>query len=65
METDARLCDALTTGTEVEVDMEADVLTDLSTGKKFSLKPLGDVGAARLLETGVVVLDKHCKRWMS
>lgn len=23
--------------------MEADVLTDLSTGKKYSLKPLGDV----------------------
>ena len=25
--------------------MEADVLTDLATGKKYSLKPLGDVSA--------------------
>ena len=30
--------------------MEADVLTDLTTGKKYSLKPLGDVsGWGRLL----------------
>ncbi|KAG7673348.1 hypothetical protein Ndes2526B_g03212 [Nannochloris sp. 'desiccata'] len=44
VETDERLCDALTTGSEVEVDMENDVLTDLATGKKFNLKPLGDAG---------------------
>jgi hypothetical protein len=43
VETDVRLCDELETGREVEVDMEADVLTDLSTGKKYPLKPLGDV----------------------
>lgn len=43
VETDERLCDVLATGGEVEVDMEADVLTDLATGKKYSLKPLGDV----------------------
>lgn len=43
VETDERLCDALTTGTEVEVDMQNDVLTDLSTGKKYQLKSLGDV----------------------
>ena len=43
VETDLRLCDELTTGTEVEVDMQADVLTDLSTGTKYNLKPLGDV----------------------
>lgn len=52
VETDARLCDALTTGTEVEVDMEADVLTDLSTGKKYSLKPLGDAGP--VIDAGAV-----------
>lgn len=100
METDARLCDVLTTGQEVEVDMgawwpagcleeggrgvlaaalhpivpsppagsrlphlsiatlpcplpllrrppaEKDVLTDLATGKTYSLKPLGDVSDA-------------------
>jgi 3-isopropylmalate/(R)-2-methylmalate dehydratase small subunit len=43
-ETAERLCDALATGEEVEVDMEADVLTQLSTGRTFSLKPLGDAG---------------------
>ncbi len=31
---------------QVEVDMEADVLTDLTTGKKYSLKPLGDVSTS-------------------
>ena len=30
-------------GSEVEVDMKNDVLTDLSSGRKFSLKPLGEV----------------------
>lgn len=43
METDTRLCDVLRTGMEVEVDMEKDVLTDLSTGKTYDLKSLGDV----------------------
>ena len=43
VETEARLCEVLSTGQEVEVDMEADTLTDLSTGKTYSLKPLGDV----------------------
>ncbi len=50
VETDERLCDALTTGTEVEVDMVADVLTDLSTGKKYKLKSLGDVSRAKLMK---------------
>jgi hypothetical protein len=43
VETDERLCEVLQTGQEVEVDMVNDVLTDLATGKKYSLKPLGDV----------------------
>jgi 3-isopropylmalate/(R)-2-methylmalate dehydratase small subunit len=43
VETDERLCDVLSTGSEVEVDMVNDVLTDIATGKKYSLKPLGDV----------------------
>jgi len=43
VETEARLCDELTTGEEVEVDMEKDMLTVLSTGKQYSLKALGDV----------------------
>lgn len=44
VEAGTRLCDVLTTGTEVEVDMEKDMLTDLSTGKTYSLKSLGDAG---------------------
>jgi 3-isopropylmalate/(R)-2-methylmalate dehydratase small subunit len=44
VETDCRLCDELTTGEEVEVDMVDDVLTVLSTGKKYNLKALGDAG---------------------
>ncbi len=47
VETDVRLCEELETGREVEVDMENDVLTDLTTGKKYSLKPLGDVSGPR------------------
>ena len=43
VETDMRLCDALSTGEEVEVDMEADTLKVVRTGKVFSLKPLGEV----------------------
>lgn len=42
-ETDVRLCDKLKTGQEVEVDMENDVLTVLSDGTQYNLKPLGDV----------------------
>lgn len=38
-----RLCDELKTGEEVEVDMEKDVLTVLSSGKQYPLKPLGEV----------------------
>lgn len=50
VETDVRLCDVLQTGQEVEVDMEADTLTDLSTGKVYSIKPLGD--AAPVIDAG-------------
>ena len=42
-ETDVRLCEELETGDEVEVDMEADVLTVLASGKQHPLKPIGDV----------------------
>lgn len=38
-----RLCEELETGEEVEVDMEADVLTVLASGKRYPLKPIGDV----------------------
>ena len=32
-------------GSEVEVDMANDMLTDISSGRTFSLKPLGEVCA--------------------
>jgi 3-isopropylmalate/(R)-2-methylmalate dehydratase small subunit len=43
VETDVRLCDELTTGQEVTVDMEKDVLVNHATGKEYSLKPIGEV----------------------
>jgi len=39
-----RICDELETGEEVEVDLEKDTLTALSSGKVYPLKPLGDAG---------------------
>jgi len=43
VETDLRLCDVLSTGSEVTVDMEANVLTDHSNSKTYELKAIGDV----------------------
>jgi hypothetical protein len=43
VETDVRLCDVLSTGQEVTVDMERDVLVDHASGKEYSLKPIGEV----------------------
>lgn len=42
-ETDTRMCEELTTGQEVEVDMDNDVLTVVETCKQYDLKPLGEV----------------------
>ena len=41
-----RLCDTLKTGSEVTVDMEANVLTDHSTGQTYPLKAIGDVSGS-------------------
>jgi hypothetical protein len=49
VETDNRLCDVLKTGMEVEVDMEKDVLTELSSGRTYDLKSLGDVSCMHIL----------------
>jgi len=45
LETPLRLVDQLTTGSEVEVNLETGQLKDLSTGKTYALNPLGDVAA--------------------
>ena len=42
-ETDTRLIDQISTGNDVEIDIENGTLTDHTTGKTFELKPLGDV----------------------
>lgn len=44
VETETRLCDELTTGMEVEVDMDNDELRVPSSGKVYRLKPLGEAG---------------------
>lgn len=38
-----RICDAFTTGDQATVDMDAQTITNETTGKCYSLKPLGDV----------------------
>eukprot|EP00892_Ulva_mutabilis_P009586 jgi/Ulvmu1/69/UM001_0072.1 len=49
-ETVQRLCDVFETGDEVEVDMEGNKITRLSTGEVYELKPLGD--AAPVIDAG-------------
>ena len=39
-----RLVDEISTGDEVSVDTEAGTLTNATTGKTYTLQPLGDVG---------------------
>lgn len=43
-EAEVRLCEEMTTGQDVTVDMEANVLTNHSTGKTYPLKPIGEAG---------------------
>lgn len=64
VETDVRLCDELETGQEVEVDMVNDVLTNLTTGKKYSLKPLGDVSGLGGAQAGGARRVQRPCRWL-
>jgi 3-isopropylmalate/(R)-2-methylmalate dehydratase small subunit len=43
-ETATRLVDEISAGDEVQVDTEAGTLTNTTTGKSYTLQPLGDVG---------------------
>ena len=45
-----RLCDQICTGDEVKVDIDAGLLTNLTTGDTWSLKPLGEV--APIIDAG-------------
>lgn len=51
----------LNAGSEVEVDMANDVLTELSSGRTFSLKPLGEVCA----RASLACKKQHCSPSMS
>lgn len=42
-ETAERLADVVNTGDEVKIDIGANTLTNLTSGKSYSLNPLGDV----------------------
>ena len=50
LETPDRLVDRIATGDEVELDTESLRLTNVSSGKSWSLRPLGDV--AEIIEAG-------------
>jgi 3-isopropylmalate/(R)-2-methylmalate dehydratase small subunit len=50
LETEQELYREIRTGDMVEIDMEAHTLTDQTTGKSYSLKPLGDV--SEIIEAG-------------
>ncbi len=43
LETPQRLVDKLTTGSEVEVDVEKGLLRDIASGTEYKINPLGDV----------------------
>ncbi len=43
VETDSRICEEIKTGDECSLDIEAGTLTNQSSGKTYSVKPLGDV----------------------
>ena len=43
-ETSGRLCEQVCTGDELSIDVAASVLANVTTGEKWTLKPLGDVG---------------------
>jgi 3-isopropylmalate/(R)-2-methylmalate dehydratase small subunit len=50
LETELELYKEIRTGDQVEIDLEKHQLTDLTTGKTFALKPLGDV--SDIIEAG-------------
>ena len=48
-------------GDEVEVDIEKDILTQLSTGKTYPLKPLGEVSDCK---PSFACQSAHACRWI-
>lgn len=52
LEPTQRLCESIATGNEVEVDIAAGTLKDITTGAEYSLQPLGD--ASEIVQAGGV-----------
>jgi 3-isopropylmalate/(R)-2-methylmalate dehydratase small subunit len=52
LETPARLIDQVSTGDEIEVDLEKNQLANITTGENFALNPLGEV--SEIVEAGGV-----------
>ena len=50
LETPERLCEQISTGDEVEIDVAAGTLTDKTNGRSWRLQPLGDARA--IIEAG-------------
>ena len=50
LESPERICDRIATGSEVELDLDAGVLRDLTAGAEYPVQPLGDV--AEIVEAG-------------
>ncbi|MHC4294190.1 MAG: LeuD/DmdB family oxidoreductase small subunit [Planctomycetota bacterium] len=50
LETPQRLIEKITTGSDLEVDLEAGTLRDTATGQTYQLNPLGDV--AQIVQAG-------------
>jgi 3-isopropylmalate/(R)-2-methylmalate dehydratase small subunit len=50
LESAERLCERVCTGDEVRIDLERSLLTNVTTGEEWKLKPLGEV--APILEAG-------------
>ena len=57
LESQTRLVDEIRTGDQLEIDPEAGALNDLTTGKTYRLKPLGD--AAAIIEAGGIFEYAH------
>ena len=51
-ETAERLCEKVCTGDELRINLEACIMENLTTGEKYSLRPLGEV--VPILEAGGV-----------
>jgi len=50
LESEQRLCEQIRTGQDIAIDLATGTLVQIETGRRFGLKPLGDVGP--IIEAG-------------